>query len=335
VEYEVDSDVGQILVANQRRRWVHQDYDEIVMTNSAGFHDREHTISKPEGVYRIVVVGDSFIEALSSPIESGFSWQLEKLLQHDLGDKRVEVINLAVGGSGPAQYLRRLEVKGIAYRPDLVIMSVFPDNDFWDSYEPLSRTPSKVFYRLQPDGSLRYVPVDGSWTTMKARQALRKSGFLRLLRAGITLEKSMQLSEWGVYLADHPEPWPDAYRTTLQCIKSAFDLASRRGAKFTVMLIASVTAVEERWDEAVAAYPEAKSLKWDFDYPVDIITASGRQVGFDVINLVAPFRENFLATKISQFWPHDGHWNRSGNKLAAEYMARYLLAHRTQYDLPN
>jgi hypothetical protein len=355
VEYRIDPDVGQILVAKQRTRWVHEDYNQIVETNSAGFHDVEHQINKPANVYRIVVLGDSFIEALSAPIELGFTQQLEQLLRREVKTQLIEVINLAVGGMGPAQHLRMLESKGRTYQPDLVIMSVFPDNDFWDSSEQLSGSPSKVFYRLQPDGSLKYLPADSSWVTAKLRPMLRKSTFLTTLRAGINstnietslgrisllaapgvaVEKAMRWSEWGVYLADYPEPWPDAYRTTLECIKGAYDLSASVGARFLVMLIGPVATVEDRWDEALLAYPEANTLRWDFEHPFSEITELGRRTGYDVINLVPPFRKDFRATKISRSWPHDGHWNPSGNHLAAELLAGHLLANRIAYRLPN
>jgi hypothetical protein len=350
VEYRVDPHVGQILVANQRTRWVHQDYDQTVMTNSEGFHDREHQTEKPSDVYRVLVLGDSFIEALSAPIELGFTQQLEYLLQREVRSHRVEVMNLAVGGMGPAQHLRMLEVKGTAYRPDLVIMSVFPDNDFWDSYEPLSGTPGKVFYQFQSDDSLNYVPADSSWLTVKARPWLRKSAFLTFLRRRIDAasleswlghvgllvapregDRSIRWGEWGVFLADHPQPWPDAYRTTLQCIKSAHDLAVKAGAEFTVMLIGSVASVEDRWQEALTPYPEAKSLGWNFEAPYTAITQLGAQAGFGVINLAQLFREDFLATKKSRSWPNDGHWNPSGHQLAAQLVTRDLVTHRMQY----
>lgn len=355
VEYHVDPEIGQTLVANQQTRWVHEDYDQTVTTNSAGFHDYEHAIWKPRNVYRVIVVGDSFIEGLSAPIEWGFTQQLEQLLQHAVRDQRVEVINLGVGGIGPAQYLRILETKGMAYHPDVVIMSVFPDNDFWDSYEPLSAAPSKVFYRIQPDGSMQYVPAEASLVTVKARLWLRKSAFLALLRTGLSFtpieswmgrlgmlqapgvatERSLRWSEWGVYIADHPDPWAEAYRTTLQAIKSSHGLAVKSGAQFTIMLIGSVAMVEDRWDEALKDYPEAKSLRLDFEGPFTAITELGRHAGFGIINLVEPFRGDFRGTNKSRSWPHDGHWNPAGNQLAAEVVSRHLITHREQYRLPN
>src|SRR5262249_40037801 len=154
------------------------------------------------------------------------------------------------------------------------MMSIFPDNDFWDSHEALSASPSKVFYRLQPDGSLEYVPPQGSWITVTVRPWFRKSACLTFLRTtvdhihvdswlrrmgvniapGVPLEKSMRWSEWGVYLADHPEPWPEVYQTTLACIKSAYFLSKKAGAKFAVMLIGPAATIERRWDEAFASY---------------------------------------------------------------------------------
>ncbi|MBI1880565.1 MAG: hypothetical protein HYR94_20500, partial [Chloroflexi bacterium] len=39
------------------------DYQHTVSWNSQGMHDQEHTIDKPDGVFRILMLGDSFVEA--------------------------------------------------------------------------------------------------------------------------------------------------------------------------------------------------------------------------------------------------------------------------------
>lgn len=352
VEYRVDQEVGQILVANQPARWVHEDYDVAVTTNSAGFHDVEHRVEKVPDVYRIVVLGDSFIEGLAVPIESGFTQQLESLLQVEVKDRRVEVINLAVSGIGPAQYLRILERRGLGYKPDLVLMAVYPENDFWDSYYRLSGGPSKAFYELGTDGTLQYIPPEASKITVKMRPYLRKSAFLNLLRQGLTLtsleSRLGQLGvlqapgvanaysmDWGVYNAALPDPWPDAYRTTLRTIDASRDVAKQHGAEFLAMTIGSVAMVEDRWDELFSNYPAAKTMTLDSHRPFSAIADLGGQQGFSVINLAEPFRQDFLAHKKSRSWPHDGHWNLSGHHFAAELVAGHLLDHRHEYKLPN
>jgi lysophospholipase L1-like esterase len=352
VEYRVDPEVGQILAANQRARWVQEDYDVEVTTNSAGFHDIEHRVEKPTTVYRIVVLGDSFIEGLAVPIESGFTHQLKSLLQLEVKDARIEVINLAVSGVGPAQYLRMLERRGVAYQPDLVLMSIYPENDIWDSYYGLSGGPSKAFYTLGSDGTLHYLPPEASNITVKMRPFLRRSAFLTLLREGVSLtafERKLgqlglfqapgvandQPKNWGVYAAALPDPWPDAYRTTLRIIDASRDLSGRHGAEFLVITIGSVALVEDRWDELFSSYPAAKTMRLDFHRPFTAIADLGRQQGFAVIDLAGPFHQDFLTSKTSRSWPHDGHWNHNGHRFAADIVAQYLLAHRHKYRLPN
>jgi hypothetical protein len=352
VEYRVDPEVGQILVANQRARWVNKDYDLEVSTNSAGFHDVEHRLEKTPTVYRIVVLGDSFIEGLAVPIESGFTQQLESLLQREVRDARIEVINLAVSGVGPAQYLRMLERRGVNYRPDLVLMAVYPENDFWDSYYGLSGGPSKAFYALGTDQSLRYIQPEASKITVKIRPFLRRSAFLTLLRQGISLTSlesrlgrlgflqapgvaNDHSMDWGVYDADLPDPWPDAYRTTLRVIWASRELAGRHGMEFLAMTIGSVAMVEDRWDELFSNYPEAKRMALDFRRPFKVLADLGDREGFAVINLAEAFRQDFLSSKTSRSWPHDGHWNASGHRFAAQIIAGHLLAHRHEYKLPD
>jgi len=48
--------------------------------NSHGFRDYERSYEKPQGVYRIVVLGDSYIEGLQVELEKTFTAQLEKML---------------------------------------------------------------------------------------------------------------------------------------------------------------------------------------------------------------------------------------------------------------
>ena len=48
--------------------------------NREGLRDVEHQYAKPPGVFRILVLGDSFVEAMHVPLESTFPRRLEERL---------------------------------------------------------------------------------------------------------------------------------------------------------------------------------------------------------------------------------------------------------------
>ena len=47
-----------------------QEFDYEIRTNSLGFRDIEHPISKPPGELRIIVIGDSFVEGQGAPLRT-------------------------------------------------------------------------------------------------------------------------------------------------------------------------------------------------------------------------------------------------------------------------
>jgi len=92
--------------------------------NSLGLRDREHRIEK-DGP-RVMVLGDSIAWGFCNwdgPLElsQGFPWVLEE----ELG---IEVINLGVSGYDTAQEVRLLEVGGLRYEPDVVLIASTPND---------------------------------------------------------------------------------------------------------------------------------------------------------------------------------------------------------------
>lgn len=102
--------------------------------NSAGFRDVEHRLAKPDGHYRIVVLGDSITAGVGIPdLDALFTRRLETLLNAGRGGRSFEVISLGVGGYHTLQEVEALRVSGLRYRPDHVVV-VFCVNDMsWDS----------------------------------------------------------------------------------------------------------------------------------------------------------------------------------------------------------
>lgn len=131
--------------------------------NQSGFRGHDYALEKPEGAYRIIVLGDSTTVGIGVPRSDDiFTQRLETLLNTDNSDARhFEVMNMGVGGYHTMQEAETLRLKGMAYNPDMVLV-VFCVNDF------ALHADGGVFERL-----LQANP--------QARQNVQASPFSRLL----------------------------------------------------------------------------------------------------------------------------------------------------------
>ncbi|MCS5636939.1 MAG: SGNH/GDSL hydrolase family protein, partial [Myxococcota bacterium] len=119
--------------------------------------DDETTLEKPEGVYRIVIVGDSVAYGLTVDQRHAFPQQLEVLLNADTPPgRRYEVLNLGVSGYNVGQIIERLRVLGIPHAPDLVIYaySLNDPQDFSLELQGLSAMQREAREQLRPGRSL-------------------------------------------------------------------------------------------------------------------------------------------------------------------------------------
>jgi GDSL-like Lipase/Acylhydrolase family len=85
--------------------------------------DLDRPLLKPAGVYRVVVLGDSFTFGGKTPLEQTFGRDLERNLRSLDGPRDYEVINLAVPGYNTEQEMLSLREQGLAYHPDLVVVN--------------------------------------------------------------------------------------------------------------------------------------------------------------------------------------------------------------------
>jgi Flp pilus assembly protein TadD/lysophospholipase L1-like esterase len=94
-------------------------------TNSHGQRDRKRILQKPDGVRRILLLGDSVVEGYGLRESETISRQLEDLYP----DGATEVLNFGVSAYCTRAEIELLEVKGLRFDPDVVIL-VFVENDF-------------------------------------------------------------------------------------------------------------------------------------------------------------------------------------------------------------
>lgn len=106
--------------------------------NSEGMRDREHAVQKPQGVHRIVCLGDSVTIGHGLRREEIFPVLLESFLQQ-IG-LEAEVLNIATPGWSTRQELIAYRRIGRKYRPDHVFLG-FCLNDVAEMQNNLQSPP--------------------------------------------------------------------------------------------------------------------------------------------------------------------------------------------------
>lgn len=100
-------------------------------TNSHGQRDIERLVTRDAETRRVILLGDSVVEGHGlTLVDDTMSRQLEQLYP----DGDTEVLNFGVSGYCTRAEIELLEVKGLKFSPDIVVL-VFVENDF-DNFNP-------------------------------------------------------------------------------------------------------------------------------------------------------------------------------------------------------
>jgi lysophospholipase L1-like esterase len=95
--------------------------------NNYGLRGPDIAPEKPEGVFRIIVLGDSFTFGEGVKWEDTFTYQLEQILRERVSPK-IEVLNFGTSSWSTSDETTYLEQVGVQFQPDLVL-NVYVLND--------------------------------------------------------------------------------------------------------------------------------------------------------------------------------------------------------------
>ena len=127
--YVTDPEVGK----RMRPGWEGDEFKAPVKINSKGLRNPETPYEKPEGVYRVLAIGDSWTFGFRMDEPDAYPRQLERILNERgsvRGDPRhFEVINAGVIGYSTDQEAAWLRIEGWKYQPDVVLLNYYPVND--------------------------------------------------------------------------------------------------------------------------------------------------------------------------------------------------------------
>lgn len=351
--YKGDRDRGAALAPGVEG-WIRTEGESFVKINSQGLRDREHTEAKPEGVYRIAVLGDSYAEAVQVDMTDTFWSRLERNLTKCpvFADRQIEVINFGVSGYGTAQELITLRRDVWKYSPDLVLLAFFQGNDVEDNSRRLTDRVYRPFFNLK-DGELiedvsfreteYYAKSMSTWVRIK-RNIINNVRLFQLLyyikenltnkdegedvtkpeTREINLEKGLSPS---IYSEPKTPAWIEAWKITEKLILEMNREVRDRGSIF-VLTTLSISQQVDPGKEATEKFKKDMNVSNLF-YPDDRLESFAKENQINVAKL-APRMQAYAQEKNVFLHGFEnnvmgrGHWNEAGHKLGAELISRYI-----------
>jgi lysophospholipase L1-like esterase len=324
-------------------------------TSSLGLHDREYPAQKPAGVFRILLLGDSFTEGGGLALETTVAKQAETMLNAGGCRSPVEVVNGGVASYSPLLEYLFLGELAPRLEPDLVVVNF----DMTDVHDDFIRTSLAT---LGPDGLPIAVRSDRRIETALLLPSVRKPSFLRFLDPverglhRLAIYQALRRSWVGQRLfgperltperlerlglvADirydplaitRPEDGPSvasAWRLTERYLAGIHARARRHGASFAAVVYPHPHQVAADESPVGRQRFALRPGLFTSDAPFQAIEAVGRKDGFPVINLREHFRRR-RAAEGPLFWNDDIHQNPRGARVFAEGLVKGLMDHR-------
>lgn len=324
IKWIPDPIVGSRLAPNQKGIFVTntREYKTQIETNSQGWHDTEHSFDKPNGTYRILILGDSFVENFQVPLDKTFFKQLEKNTS-----KKVEVIAMGLGNTGTAQQLLLLENYGLEYHPDLVLHMFLTANDIKNNSPVLQNNPYEPYFKIE-NGQLVEIPF-------QQKQENPIKTFIKNLQIPSIIlglrqrfqeynqnQKSDYPIDYHVYDQNYSQDYQNAWAATQKLILKAKDDTEKSGGKYILVSLANNEQVNKSvWDEALKTYPKMQSANLDLEKPDKMIHDFCDEQKLTCWQML-PFFKDYISKNpnAATHYHLDGHWNEVGTNLAADFL---------------
>ena len=356
--FEPDVFCGSRLRKSTTGVWTSEGHGHISI-NSLGFRGPEFSLDKPKDVFRICVLGDSFIEALQVDEPDTFCTQLQTLLNSPEADTQnsarkfpYEVINCGVSGYGTAQQLLLLQNYVLPLKPDIVLLAVFPENDIRNNSRVLDTAETRPYFTIASDGSLiadmsfrtsqQWLVGNSSYERIKA-SIINRSRILQLAQqmrkptpeptaAKPDVKSQLMASvkdNWYIYRdpGTGPSSEASAWQVTDRLLGLMSEECLRSEVPFGVFTVPTPVQVwpDQSQRDAIAA----ESHIDDWFYSQSRLQLVCKEFNVPLLTLASEMQK--LAEQGSEFLvgfdnatPGIGHWNHKGNSAAAAMVFEWL-----------
>jgi lysophospholipase L1-like esterase len=289
-------------------------YMNVFHWNAQGYFDHDHDLQKPPGVHRVVVVGDSYVEAVQVPLSRTFHKLWEAALNnawHSGPRPSFEVIALGRAGTGQVENFEMVRSQAMRYDPDTVVVTLC-SNDFCDDDPELSA--ELVLAAGGVTQGFRHLISHGYFALAFA---LRRVNDLRRNRIAIFPE----LLQWS---ADDIPRVETAWARSLERIKASRDFCRAHGITFLLAYIGSELEVKYALDpvgtisKLQAMGGPYRTITWDMSKSIKRVARYCHENDILLISLLDPLIEAQRETGRLVFGDH---YSMFGHEVVAKTLA--------------
>jgi lysophospholipase L1-like esterase len=342
---EYDPLLGWKKTPGARARYERREFQTDVVINSLGLRDRERTLTPAPGTFRLLALGDSYIEAFQVAEDEMVTQRLERSLSGR--DCALEVINGGSTGYSTDQELLFYREEGRRFEPRVVLLFFYYNDVLYNGAarniqlpKPLlsfrGGTPVVANYPVprrppvppdaSPAGDVLFAgySVALDWVGERLENA-DPAAYNRLARFGLWAPTSKQAlaPEFRVYMKKPPADVRLGWTMTGRILGALAQEVWKRDARLLIVYIPGRGEVkDEYWDLARRRHG-ITDAEWDPDTVVQRLSAIAVAERIPLLDLTPALRR---ATRWHS-WPYfdfDGHWNALGHRVAAAEVARAL-----------
>jgi len=323
----------------------------LVRVDDRGY--RGTGVSQSKRGPRVVVFGDSFVEAEFSPLEQTFVARLGDELRQVTGLANLETINAGVAGYGPDQAALRMERDVEPLAPDLVVFCVFSGNDFGDlvrnrlfrlgndgelvdNHPVLGDELQKSFddARLQGRRPALVRTAEAAWSQWNAPppktsfphyidESLekRRTEYSDFVERGSNVVENLLWDGYDADIALEPRSPSARFKASLMSglLARVRHTAKTHGVPLLLVVIPEVIDVGAAYEIQVdrARYPE-----YDPRRLTGLLVGAADRLSIPCVDLYEPLTE--VNGERFYFRYGDNHWNSNGQAKAAMVVARSI-----------
>ncbi len=301
-------------------------------TNDEGLRDdKELKPEKPAGVFRVLLLGDSFVLGYTVDRKDLFVDELEGWWKSE--ERRIEVVNGGTEGYSTDQEALWFREHGAAYKPDVVVIFPYLNDIYWNGEARYTRYPKP---RFAPDGTLETGTLaDPGKMPFLQRLAIGK--FLAFLKMpkhpggpGTFLPPGAEFPvqrEFAPLLVEQPEFLADAYARTKGALTALKADCAAAGARLFVCPIPPETAIhadkqDEHNEHDVFAKKYLGNLPdsaWDPMKPVNEFLAMATELGIETMDPRQALQARADAGE-RLYFDAEWHFNPAGNEALATFL---------------